>query len=81
VREFDRLTQYAKDKVMATETPLNLYKRAQLKKNAIDTLMTVVVASVVLAFSTTQLDSKASIQSPTVKKFLQQEMVASTTNP
>ncbi len=81
MRDFNQLTQYAKDKVKATETPLSLYHRAQVRRNAIDSIITVVVASIVLMVSTTQIDSKASIKSPAVKKFIQQELVASRSNP
>ena len=80
MRDFNQMTQYAKDKVKATETPMSLYHRAK-RRNAIDSLITVVVASIVLAVSTTQIDSKASIKSPAVREFIQQELVAARTNP
>ena len=81
MKDFSQLTQYAKDKIETTETPLNLYHRAQVRKNIIDSVVTVIIASAVLALSTTQLYSKASIQSPAVKKFIQQELVASRNQP
>ena len=79
--DFDQLTQYARDKVEATQTPLNLYHRAQVRKNAIDSLVTVIIASVVLGLSTTQFSGSTTVQSPAVKHFIQQELVASRVQP
>ncbi|MEI8281098.1 MAG: hypothetical protein WCG75_01715 [Armatimonadota bacterium] len=81
MRDFNQLTQYAKEKVEATETPLNLYHRAQVRKNLIDSVVTVIIASALLALSTTQFTGDTTIQSPAVKQYIQQELVASRTQP
>ena len=81
MRELDRLTRYAKDKVHGTETPLNLYWQAQRRKDVMDTLGTVIIASIVMVLSTAQFASKATIQSPSIKNYIQQELVASMVTP
>ena len=81
MRDFDLITRYAREKVETTQLPPSLYEKAQRRKNAIDSLVTVFIASVVLALSTTQVSSRATIQSPAVKKYIQQELVASRVNP
>jgi hypothetical protein len=80
MREFDRLTAYAKDKVDAAETPMSLYLNAQRKKDTIDILLTVLVASFMLGIAT-QLTNSASVQSPAIKRVIQQDLVASRSNP
>ncbi len=81
MRDFNQLTQYAREKVEATETPLNLYHRAQVRKNIIDSAITVIIASAVLALSTTQFTGNTTVQSPAVKTYIQQQLVASRTQP
>ncbi len=77
---FDRLAAYAKERVEATETPISLYLNAQRKKDAFDILLTVVLATMMLGIAT-QLTNSASVQSPAIKRVIQQELVVSRPNP
>ncbi|MEI7984409.1 MAG: hypothetical protein WCI55_02175 [Armatimonadota bacterium] len=76
---FDRLTAYAKQRVDVTETPISLIVNAQRKKDAIDIVFTVLIASMMLGVAT-QLTNSASVQSPAIKRIIQQELLTSRTN-
>lgn len=81
MKDFERLAQYAKDKVASTETPLSLYNRAIVRKNLIDSAITVLVSSIILALATIQLPSQTTIQSPAMKQAIQQDLVATVARP
>ncbi len=79
MRNFEQLTTYAKEKVETAETPMSLYMKAQRKKDAVDILLTVLVASLLLGIAT-KLTNSASVQSPAIKRVIHQELVTSRTN-
>lgn len=75
--KWDSLTSHANDRVRTVQTPPNLYSKAAKRRNAIDSVITVALATLIISLSTTQLSSKVSIQSPVVREYLKQDLVAS----
>ena len=54
MKRFDSLASYAKEKIDNSTLPPGLYTRAQLKKNAIDSGITLAIASVMIYVSLIQ---------------------------
>ena len=79
MRDFNALTQYAKEKVESTALPHSLYAKAQRRKNMIDSIMTVACAILLFSLSLSQFSTRATTQSPTVLAFEKQELVAART--
>ncbi len=76
MKRFDSLASYAKEKIDNSTLPPGLYTRAQLKKNAIDSGITLAIASVMIYVSLIQSSTRVHLQPVAVQQFVQSEVVA-----
>lgn len=79
--KFDSLTRYARQRVETTQVPPSLYSKAELRKNVIDSLITLGLASLVVWLSTVQSSRRVEMQPPAVRQYVAQELVASGVRP
>ena len=79
--DLDQLTCYAKEKVNTTEPPPGLYTRVHQRKAFIDSIVTVLLTSMVLLLTMHSKPSNISIQSPETRNFIRQELLATRETP
>lgn len=77
MKDFETFTRHARERVETTQVPPSLYSRAEFRKNAIDSLITIALASLVVSLSTIQSSHRVAMEPPAVKKYVAQELVAS----
>ncbi|MBS1702409.1 MAG: hypothetical protein JST12_12160 [Armatimonadetes bacterium] len=76
MNRLDQLLKYSRDKVQATQVPPNLYSRAERRMAAIDSVLTAIIALALIGLSSLQFSSKASIQPPVAREYIEHDLVA-----
>ena len=73
MKDLDNLTRYAKERVQTTQIPPSLYSRAEFRKNALDSMVTIVLATIIVMASTMQSSRRVRMEPPAVRDYLKQE--------
>ena len=73
MRDLDSLTRYAKERVQTTQIPPSLYSRAEFRKNALDSMITIILATIIVMASTMQSSRSVRMEPPAVREYAKHE--------